>query len=45
MKGRFGSDDYTELGVPRGHIGAFVGGVAQKILVPSIVRWLTGKKV
>ena len=45
MEGRFGSDDYTELGVPGGHIGTFVGGKAQKILAPSIVRWLTGKKV
>ena len=45
MAGKFGSDDYTELGVPGGHIGTFVGGKAQKILAPSIVRWLTGQKV
>ena len=41
MQGRFGTKDYTELGVPGGHIGTFVGGKAQKILAPSIVKWLT----
>jgi polyhydroxyalkanoate synthase len=44
MQGRFGTRDYTELGVPGGHIGTFVGGKAQKILAPSIVKWLTEKK-
>jgi polyhydroxyalkanoate synthase subunit PhaC len=44
MQGRFGTKDYTELGVPGGHIGTFVGGKAQKILAPSIVKWLTEKK-
>jgi polyhydroxyalkanoate synthase subunit PhaC len=44
MHGRFGTKDYTELGVPGGHIGTFVGGKAQKILAPSIVKWLTAKK-
>jgi len=44
MQGRFGTKDYTELGVPGGHIGTFVGGKAQKILAPSIVQWLTEKK-
>lgn len=36
----FGSPDYTELGVPGGHIGTFVGNKAQEILAPSISRWL-----
>ena len=44
MQGRFGTKDYTELGVPGGHIGTFVGGKAQKILAPSIVKWLTERK-
>jgi polyhydroxyalkanoate synthase len=44
MKGRFGARDYTELGVPGGHIGTFVGGKAQKILAPSIVEWLTDER-
>ena len=44
MQGHFGTKDYTELGVPGGHIGTFVGGKAQKILAPSIVKWLTAKR-
>lgn len=40
MKGVFGSRDYGELTVPGGHIGTFVGGKAQKVLAPSIARWL-----
>ena len=44
MQGRFGTKDYTELGVPGGHIGTFVGGKAQKILAPSIVKWLTANR-
>lgn len=36
----FGSRDYSELAVPGGHIGTFVGGKAQKILAPSVARWL-----
>ncbi len=40
MQGKFGTDDYSELAVPGGHIGTFVGGKAQKILAPSIVKWL-----
>jgi polyhydroxyalkanoate synthase subunit PhaC len=35
----FGTDDYTELAVPGGHIGTFVGGKAQKILAPSLADW------
>jgi polyhydroxyalkanoate synthase len=39
----FGTDDYTELGVPGGHIGTFVGAKAQNILVPTIVDWLVAR--
>ena len=35
----FGTDDYTELPVPGGHIGTFVGGKAQKILAPTLANW------
>lgn len=35
----FGTRDYTELAVPGGHIGTFVGGKAQKILAPSLAEW------
>jgi polyhydroxyalkanoate synthase len=40
LEGTFGTDDYSELAVPGGHIGTFVGGKAQKILAPSIAKWL-----
>ena len=37
--GWFGTADYTEMPVPGGHIGTFVGGKAQKILAPSLADW------
>jgi polyhydroxyalkanoate synthase len=40
---RFGTRDYTELPVPGGHIGTFVGGKAQKILAPTIAEWLKAR--
>jgi polyhydroxyalkanoate synthase len=40
LDGKFGTSDYSELRVPGGHIGTFVGGKAQKILAPSIAKWL-----
>jgi polyhydroxyalkanoate synthase len=39
----FGSADYTELAVPGGHIGTFVGGKAQKILGPSLADWFRAR--
>jgi polyhydroxyalkanoate synthase len=41
--GHFGTDDYTELAVPGGHIGTFVGGKAQKILAPSLADWFKAR--
>lgn len=35
-----GSDDYTELEIPAGHIGFYVSGKAQKMLAPGIANWL-----
>jgi polyhydroxyalkanoate synthase len=35
----FGTKDYTEIPVPGGHIGTFVGSKAQKILAPSLADW------
>lgn len=43
MGTHFGTVDYTELGVPGGHIGTFVGGKAQNILTPAIVNWLMAR--
>ncbi|MBL8485273.1 MAG: alpha/beta fold hydrolase, partial [Rhodocyclaceae bacterium] len=40
LDGKFGTSDYSELAVPGGHIGTFVGGKAQKILAPAIAKWI-----
>ena len=39
----FGTDDYTEVAVPGGHIGTFVGGKAQKILAPTLAEWFKAR--
>ena len=39
----FGTDDYTEVPVPGGHIGTFVGGKAQKILAPTLTEWFRAR--
>jgi polyhydroxyalkanoate synthase subunit PhaC len=38
-----GTKDYTEIAVPGGHIGTFVGAKAQQTLVPAIVDWLKAR--
>jgi len=35
-----GSDDKTELRVPAGHVGLFVGRSAAKLCVPQIIEWI-----
>ncbi len=35
-----GTADYTELPLPGGHVGVFVGGRSQKLLAPGIASWL-----
>jgi len=39
----FGTRDYTEVAVPGGHIGTFVGGKAQKILAPTLADWFNAR--
>jgi polyhydroxyalkanoate synthase len=39
----FGTEDYTEVAVPGGHIGTFVGGKAQKILAPTLGDWFRAR--
>jgi len=39
----FGTKDYTEVAVPGGHIGTFVGGKAQKILAPALGDWFRAR--
>ena len=40
LNGLTGSDDYTELAFPGGHIGIYVSGKAQKEVTPAIGNWL-----
>lgn len=43
MKGVVGSEDYTELAFPGGHIGIYVSGKAQKEVTPTIGKWLNAR--
>jgi polyhydroxyalkanoate synthase subunit PhaC len=38
---RVGTKDYTELPLPGGHVGVFVGGKSQALLGPGIAKWLS----
>ncbi len=40
LSGKVGTTDYTELGLPGGHIGVFVSGRSQGIVGKGIVDWL-----
>ncbi|MBV8400989.1 MAG: class III poly(R)-hydroxyalkanoic acid synthase subunit PhaC [Acetobacteraceae bacterium] len=40
LGGKIGTKDYTELALPGGHVGVFVGGRSQKMLGPGIADWL-----
>jgi len=40
LKGKLGTQDYTEMGLPGGHVGVFVGGKAQALLGSGIVDWM-----
>ena len=35
-----GTDDYTEIGLPGGHVGVFVSGKSQGVLGKGIIDWL-----
>ena len=43
LKEYVGSDDYTELSFPGGHIGIYVSGKAQKTVPPEIGKWLNAR--
>jgi polyhydroxyalkanoate synthase len=43
LSGKLGTDDYTELGLPGGHIGLFVSGKSQGIVGQGIVDWLSDR--
>jgi poly(3-hydroxyalkanoate) synthetase len=40
LEGKTGTKDYTELGLPDGHVGVFVSGKSQGIVGKGIVDWL-----
>ena len=40
LAGKIGTEDYSELALPGGHVGVFVGGRSQKMLGPGIADWL-----
>ena len=41
LRGCVSSEDYTELEFPGGHIGIYVSGKAQKMIPPSVGKWLS----
>jgi polyhydroxyalkanoate synthase len=40
LGGHIGTDDYTEIALPGGHVGVFVSGKSQGVLGTGIVDWL-----
>ena len=40
LEGCVGTDDYESLEFPGGHIGIYVSGKAQKMIPPSVAKWL-----
>lgn len=45
LKGRTGTEDYTEVVFPGGHIGIYVSGRSQREVPPAIHQWLTARSV
>jgi polyhydroxyalkanoate synthase len=43
LDGKLGTDDYTDLGLPGGHIGLFVSAKSQGIVGKGIVDWLADR--
>ena len=43
MRGRIGSDDYTEIAFKGGHIGIYVSGRAQREVPSAIHEWLASR--
>ncbi len=41
LEGCVGTDDYSSLEFPGGHIGIYVSGKAQKMIPPSVASWLS----
>ena len=43
LEGCVGSKDYESLEFPGGHIGIYVSGKAQKMIPPSVAKWLSDR--
>jgi polyhydroxyalkanoate synthase len=41
---KVGTRDYTELALPGGHVGVFVGGKSQALLGSGIAKWLAARE-
>jgi polyhydroxyalkanoate synthase len=41
LEGCIGTDDYTAIEFPGGHIGIYVSGKAQKMIPPTVSSWLS----
>ena len=41
LAGHIGTQDYTELALPGGHVGVFVGGKSQRLFAPGVAEWLS----
>ena len=41
LNGKVGTDDYTEMGLPGGHIGMFVSSRSQAIVGKGVVNWFS----
>jgi len=44
LGGLVGTEDYTELALPGGHVGVFVGGKAQGLFAPGVAEWLAKRE-
>jgi polyhydroxyalkanoate synthase subunit PhaC len=40
LAGKLGSSDYTELALPGGHVGVFVGGRSQALFAPAVASFV-----
>ena len=44
LSAKVGTKDYTELPLPGGHVGVFVGGKSQALLGSGIAKWLSERQ-
>jgi polyhydroxyalkanoate synthase subunit PhaC len=44
LGGKVGTKDYSELALPGGHVGVFVGGKSQALLGAGIAKWLAERQ-